>query len=410
MSSDEERVVDQWVDNAWMGFRLDLAEWMIEAPDDNVLVIDPDLDDPRAPTLQVSVDLGVRFLGLVQSVMDAEDEAVDLRPPYALSPAGAARLTELGFAPLKGGGNPVLTVEESEVDRLAHAAAVVLHELWGVVSPAFLGLDTFAEDEEAELLEWTDLHPVEDVDVHFAPPPHPDVAEPTSVEHLQELVEVTMQERVTAPLKVAPDGSIRIRDRRGVVVVSARGRGLVEVYTVLATEVRFKKAHREIDRLSRRHRRVRFFLERDSLLAVVAVHADPFVAKHLHEAVGHLSTLRGRLAHLDDELKRRRLPQPESKLKPVDPVLSALVADAARLPFEDLVTLLEKAAGPRAVAVTWLGTARLTRDAALVAARASEGSMRAVHMHDWRRWRRTVTALKTVLGESADGARRQEAS
>lgn len=390
-----EQGVDAWVDGSWLDFRMRLAEWMLDAPDDNTLVVDPDPDDLEAPTVQVSTTDDARFVALSMP----DDEDLTLSAPYAPSLRTAARLTDLGFVPARPSGEPVLALDRDDVDRLAHAAATVLHEVWGVVAPAFLSFEVVSPDEEGEVLEWEVPEGVpEPADPEQRPTP--EIAWSSSRAEQQEVLEQMMQEMVAAPLKVAPDGSVRMRGRGGVVVVRIRDKSLVEVVTVLAREVRFKRAHREADRLSRRYRHVRFFLERDVLLAVVPVGASPLVAEHLHDAVNHLLRLRVQLADLDARLKRRR-----AKVAAIttvtsapgdDAALTALAGNASRLSTDDLVATLRRAAGDLATVERWIEVARRERTEALRAGRDAEQTLRDAHLRQWRRWRRVASALVVV--------------
>lgn len=392
MSGFEERVVDQWVDGAWMDFRLRLAEWLTDA-EDAVLHLDPGVDDPEAPTLRVSVNRTTLYLELLAAGAEPGFGSVVLPPQYRLDRHGVRQLDHLGFL-IDPTGEPCLAVGRREVDRLAHAVAFVLHDLWGVVSPAFLDVETQGEFE-AHLLPASQDDPQQ--------PPSavvPRVARTATVEELQRLVEAVMQEEVEAPLKVSSDGSIRMRGVGGPVVVRVRGHHLVEVVTVLATRVRFKKAHREIDRLSRRHRHVRFFLQRDTLFAVIGVDASPLVAEHLHAAVSRLLFLRTRVVDLDEGLKKRRLPETLSEADHVpDPLLSVIAADAGRMEAEALAEVLRVTLTDEKQSAAWRAEARRACSRALAATRAAEGPMQRVHLNDWRRWRKVVTAIEVGRGE-----------
>lgn len=406
MAGHDERFVqeglDAWVEESWLDFRMRLAEWMLAAPDDNTLVVDPAPHDLTAPTLQVSTNDDARFVALVF----ADDDETALQPPFALSFRTASLLTDLEFVPAQPDGNPVLGLDRDEVDRLAHAAATVLRDVWGVVSPAFLSVEVFSPGDDAEILAWDDAEPIEP---EQEAEPAPEIGRAGSREELQALVEAMMQEIVTAPLKVAPGGRIHMRGQGGPVTVRVRDTSLVEVVTVLAREVRFKRAHREADRLSRRFRHVRFFLERDVLLAVVPVPASPLVAEHLHDAVNHLLRLRTILSGLDERLKRRRATVP-SPVPPADADLTALAGAATRMRATDLVEALRRAAGDLATVERWIAVARHERATALAAGRDADETLRSAHLRQWRRWRRVHSALAVVREELGSGHRRKEAS
>ncbi|WP_257727218.1 hypothetical protein [Aeromicrobium sp. 50.2.37] len=402
-----EQGVDAWVEGSWLDFRMRLAEWMLAAPDHNTLVLDPAPHDLEAPTVQVSTTDDARFVALSMP----DDAQVTLATPYALSLRTAARLTDLGFVPARPSGEPVLGLDRDDVDRLAHAASTVLHEVWGVVSPAFLSAEVVSPHDDGEILEWEASEHVPAAET-ADPEPSPgttEIAWSSSPEEQQALLEEMMQAMVSAPLKVAPDGSIRMRGKGGVVTVRVRDKSLVEVVTVLAREVRFKRAHREADRLSRRFRHVRFFLERDMLLATVPVEASPLVAEHLHDAVNHLLRLRVQLADLDTRLKRRRAKTPEPAQEPVlipavDPTLSVLAGDAGDASAEELVEMFREVAPNLETVERWIETAHRESRAALTAGRRADEGLREACIRQWRHWRRVRSALGQVRDDLQHGS------
>lgn len=408
-----EQGVDAWVDGSWLDFRMRLAEWMLAAPDHNTLVVDPAPHDLEAPTLQVSTTDDARLVAL--STPDDEDLA--LAAPYALSLRTAARLTDLGFVPARPSGEPVLALDRDDVDRLAHAAATVLHDVWGVLSPSFLDVEVHTPDEDGEVLEWEVPRPEPEPDAVAGEQSAavPEIAWASSPEEHQELLEQMMQEMVTAPLKVAPDGSIRMRGKGGVVTVRVRDRSLVEVVAVLAREVRFKRAHREADRLSRRYRHVRFFLERDALVATIAVESSPLVAEHLHDAVNHLLRLRIELADLDGRLKRRRAgvaARSTASAPPADPTLASLAGEAGRVSTAELVDMLGAASLDLGTVERWIEVAHRESRAAMAAGKDGDQALRAACVRQWRRWRRVHSALCLVRDDLQGGSARghEEAS
>lgn len=409
-----ETGVDAWVEGSWLDFRMRLAEWMLAAPDHNTLVLDPAPHDFEAPTVQVSTTGDARFVAL--SMLD--DAEVALAPPYALSLRTAARLTDLGFVPARPSGEPVLGLDRDDVDRLAHAASTVLHEVWGVVSPAFLSAEVVSPHDDGEILEWeaSERAPAPETADPEPGPGTTEIAWSSSPEEQQALLEEMMQAMVSAPLKVAPDGSIRMRGKGGVVTVRVRDKSLVEVVTVLAREVRFKRAHREADRLSRRFRHVRFFLERDALVATIAVKSSPLVAEHLHDAVNHLLRLRIELADLDGRLKRRRAGvaarSTASSLSPADPRLASLAGEAGRVSTAELVDMLDAASLDLATVERWIEVAHRESRAAMAAGKDGDQALRAACVRQWRRWRGVHSALCLVRDDLQGGSARghEEAS
>jgi hypothetical protein len=390
-----EHGVDAWVDGSWLDLRLRLAEWMLTAPDHNTLVIDPAPDGLDAPTLQLSTTDDARFLAL--AVGDPDE--VSLPVPYALTLRDAGRLTDLGFVPAQPTGNPVLALDRDDVDRLAHAATIVLQELWGVVSPAFLSLEAFAPDGEDDVLAWASAD--DDVPTATLPTPVVGIVRASSVEDLQANVEAMVQEMVVGPLLISTDGAMRVQGPGGHVDIRVRDLNLVEVITILAREVGFKRAHRHMDRLSHLHREVRFFLERDTLVATVAVPASPLAADHLRDAVGLLLRIHEIRPELDLSLKRRRakvlVPLHGSAPTP-DSALLAIAGDALTLGTKGLVVMLGATAADRETLDRWTEAARWEWKKALHAVQAAKEPAREAHRNQSRRWMLVVSALHSLLG------------
>lgn len=245
------RFVDTQMDQAWLDLRLRLADRVAAGIADGDM--DPiDISTATGETLTVNVD----------------DEHVVIIA-----------------------GDDVYTTEN--VDKAAYAVFRVLHDDWRVIHPAFL---------DSEIVD------VPAIDDYPAKVVVPVFGKADSTEQLQEWVVATFSEDRSEPLKMGPEGEIWWRTPRGnSVVVKVRNEGRIEIRAVLARQVGFRKAHQEIDRLSRQYFGLKFFLIQDNLVMSQIVIAHPFCGEQLSDALRTFIVNTDELGWVAEKVLRKRV-------------------------------------------------------------------------------------------------------
>ena len=389
MSSYEEQVVDRSVEHAWMQLRLRLAEHLATASREEpvAVAITPQAADEEAPALVVEsdgTDLAVRI-----------DTTGELDPRFRFTPSERRRLVELGMT-LENGG-PVLLVEASEIDRAAHYAYAVLHEMWDVVHPSFLAIDP----EDLGLVDEPSL------DEASAPGEVPDLVHPTSIESLNEWVDAALAPGFGHPPVRDDDGDICVSgEGRARAIVSVRAESRIEVWTIVARDVDVAKAHREIDRLSRQYSFHRFFVVDDMLVASMVLFADPFVPAQLHAALEGTLYVSGQLRGLRKKIEKPRSQRRRANATPdVDPRLMSLFVSGRRMQTADLVhTAVSLAEGSEATLQAWRERSIAAHSQAKSLFR-DNGDVNDVHRRSVSSWRRVIRALDLALAEVGAGSK-----
>ncbi|EFQ84260.1 hypothetical protein HMPREF0063_10976 [Aeromicrobium marinum DSM 15272] len=376
--------VDDAVETAWRAFRRALADGLAAGRDSDVEL----RPEAEVDCTVLQITRGDDGLELWWRGDD------DVEEPYDLDGRADLVLLDLGFEWLSD--TSVLIVPEREVDRLAHAASVVLRDLWQVVHPAFvqvtgldLGLGGMPEPDAEE-------------------PALPAIVRPSTMADLTYWVDLALGEEFGHPPHKNRDGHIPVRGEDGAAVwITVRSRRSVEVWTILATEVGFGKAHRAVDRLSRRHPQVRFFLDADTLIASASVSAQPFVPEQLVGAMnGMLRISRGH-AGLRHELLRKRRRREAAEHPDTDLMLlfssiwtNDVDADrlALRLSGSDIPRLRRWATLADAMALTAADAQRPSRAESVIDARERSA----------RKWRRVARVCRRVANQEL--ARRRPAS
>lgn len=386
-SSYEEMVVDSDVDRAWMTFRLRLAEHLAaisDADDDEVVLTPTGVDDEKSPRIEIDRCAGDALTLRICSSWRPEHR-------FRFSSAARQRLRDLGSSIVDG--EPRFAMDPHLVDEAAHLSYVVLHEMWEVVHPSFVSvepLDLALYDEPVD-------------DEPQGPPEVPDLVHPSSQEELTAWVDAALTPEFGHVPRKDDDGDICVSGSGGGrAVVSVRSCDRVEVWTILADDVRHKKARKAVDRLSLRHPYVRFFLARDTLVASVVVPASPFAPDHLVRSLNlvlRLSEERGR--ELDAELSRRPRDDDSGLTEPVDATLQAIFNSSGQLRAADLVQLvIELAEDNEDVVDSWLRSSRSARDEAYASFEGLEtGRVRDAFRLSARYWRLTVSALEAAIGQ-----------
>lgn len=219
---------DQDVDRAWREFRMRLADHVAAMDDGDGLVLEPLTDETGGPAGPC-----VQFYGWGERVVRCEVPSnVHLAPDRHLSPADEALLLELGLqAPTRGpddpedGGSPAFWIDRPAgwADQLAEIAVQALRAVWGVHHPLFLRAETFGTERPAPELTGPRPVPVprEAGPRRVAPRA---AVEPAGEEHLRELIEAALHERIDEVPAWDEDGDLVLRVA-GVLVFVGVGTG-----------------------------------------------------------------------------------------------------------------------------------------------------------------------------------------
>lgn len=333
-----EQYVDQQVDQAWLALRMDLAE-RFEAGLATGEMNPIDITTPTGETVSVQVLDD-------QVVVMAGDEF---------------RVTD-------------------NVDEAAFEVYSFLHDQWQVVHPVFL--DSLVVEAPS-----VEDNPVGEV--------VPALGRAESKEQLQAWVVSTFNEDRTMPVRVSANGDINWRTRKGArVTVRVQNAGRIELFSVLAREVSFKKARKVIDEQSRRFFGLKFFLQRDTLVMSQIVIAYPFSGEQLNHALSTFMRNADDLGWVADKVLRKRVKQ--RRALEVPPKLMAFLPMATATPRAELSALLETASGSRATLGAWRAVAqrewlRARRLAAL------EPEFESIHKRAGLTWWRLRRAMDVVL-------------
>lgn len=386
MSSYEEMVVDRAIGTAWATFRDRLAEHLADEAGRSQIVLCPSPDpEADAPFLRL-----MWTFGSWEVALEAEGPLV---PPYQLDREQRVRLRELGFRLREGA--PCLLVPDHLVDQVAHIAVTVLRDVWGVLMPTLV--DTAGLDLVGEAVTEPEVgvaHPSNDAAV-------PDLVESADPEVVARWTDHVLGEVFGHPPRRDPDGDIRVSGHDGGrAVVAQRADGRIEVWSVLARQVRFKAAHRAADRLSSTYRDVRFFLAQDVLVASVVVESDPFVPRHVVAAMRRVLEVSRRTQDLEYRLRRRRAVVAADDL---DDALMTLFAGiwAKDIDADELAE--ELSGGDVDVLARWQRTARVmaARFVADDDMSPSERHARRRTRSKWQRVERVVCRTRAACEEGA---------
>ena len=254
--SSDARAFDEHISKAWLDFRKNLAERLGEA-----------LDEDEFDEISVSTPTGKTL------TITVEDEHV-----------------------IVTAGNYLFTTDHE--DEAAFEVFRIVTKKWEVVHPLFL------DTELVEVPRIPDNPPVEN------PVVVPVLGSAESREELQRWVEATFQGNMDEELIVSNNGKIKWSlNGPEPLVVQVRNAARIELWTLLATEVDFAKAEEALKELSNKHLSYKFFLRQDRLVMSRTLNADPFVPKHLTDALDQTTNLANRLQDLRYTLLRARAKQ-----------------------------------------------------------------------------------------------------
>lgn len=280
---------DDGVDRAWKAFTLALADHLTAMRTDDTLTLDW-LDettvDGFAPWIQ--------FLLWDDEYVRAEVSSNPyLAPRYALDAESENRLCALGWqrpthlpadAPGDGSSAFFVDVETRRSDQLAALTVTTLREIWNVPHPSFLRAEIKGSLEGTALAGIAADDPEPDPE----PPLDPDTAvTPRDVSELRTLFARTVAQTLGFVPDNDSDGDVVLQlDEHTVFVIAHPDRPLVRVWMPLLHGITTRaRAAEQLCDLTLRWSAIRFLLDDDQLSASIDVSAQPFVPRHLTEAL-----------------------------------------------------------------------------------------------------------------------------
>lgn len=299
---------DRTVQRAWDTFQGRLADHVAAMGDYDGLVLEPGFDhssgdDGSRPCVQ--------FYAWDNDQVRCEVPSnFHLHPHHLLSAGDETLLTELGWnAPTRSPadeedtGSPAFWVDKprSWADQLAVMTVTVLRRIWGVPDPTFLRTETFGNAATPEFTPraettQTDTTPKTDLPV---------AVDPLGDEHLRELIDLTLTQRLGHLPEKDEDGDVPLSIGKVVLFVGPKqGAPMVDLYAPLVRNItgRTRAAEILVD-LNNRWAHVKLILIEDRVSAVVHLPTSPFVPQHLLDALDHLAAFLGTVdEHFADRL------------------------------------------------------------------------------------------------------------
>lgn len=281
---------DRDVDLAWREFRAHLADHVAEMRDGDGLVLEPLAEESTGPAGPC-----VQFYAWGDEQVRCEVPSnTHLSDNRRLRPDDEALLLAMGLqAPSRGaddpedGGSPAFWIDRSSLwaDQLAELAVRALREVWGAPHPLFLRSETFGAGRTPV---FEPPAPREEA----GPPVHTQLAvEPTGEEHIRELIESTVQDRIGEVPAWDEDGDLILRIA-GVLVFVGVGPGgaTVDLFAPIVHSITGRtRASEVVSDLNRRWPHLKFVLVDDRVAVVNHLPAWPFVPAHLVSALDGLA-------------------------------------------------------------------------------------------------------------------------
>ncbi|AKE89480.1 hypothetical protein RAJCM14343_0581 [Rhodococcus aetherivorans] len=288
--TDTESRFDRDVDRSWSEFRARLADHVASMCDGDGLLLEPLVEEesgPAGPCVQFYA------WGAGQVRCEVPSNA-HLGGDRRLRPADEALLAELGWRePSRGpedpedGGSPAYWMDRPAAwaDQLAAVAVTALRRVWGVPHPLFLRTETFGAGRAAAF----DLPaPAEET-----PPPAalPLAVETAGEEHVRELIESTLRERIGDVPLWDEDGDLALRVA-GLLVFVGVGphERTVDVFAPIVHNITGRtRAAEVVADLNRRWPHLKFVLVEDRVAVAAHLPASPFVPAHLLTTLDHVA-------------------------------------------------------------------------------------------------------------------------
>jgi hypothetical protein len=278
---DERDELEASTEHAWTGFRQRLADRL--AGEEEVLLVemetgvDEDDLDGAAPYAQF-VAWGE---GMVRAEV-ASNTYLDER--FALTADDERLLVDMGWVPpaYDDDGDPVpgeenfhLDAPQREADRVAVMAVRALRDVFGCPHPTFLVAAGLERASEAPAVEPT-------------PPEHSELTYPDDHDHLQALVDGTLEVMFESPARHDEDGDLPIDCGQSRVFVRVLAdEPTVEVFADIVVDVPDRaRAMVEAARLNLRSADHQFVLRGDRLVMRTSLVAWPFSPAQLRVVVG----------------------------------------------------------------------------------------------------------------------------
>lgn len=281
---------DRDVDRAWREFRGDLADHVATMRDGGGLVLEPLAEEsggPAGPCVQF-------YAWGDQQVRCEVPSNLHLSEDRHLSPEDEALLLGLGWqTPSRDpdtpedGGSPAFWMDlpSSWADRLAEVAVRALRDVWGVPHPLFLRAESFGTvsahefETPAPVAEIAPKEPVRG-------PVHP-----LGEEHLRELIEDTVGERVGDTPTWDEDGDLVLRIADVLVFVGVgAGAATVDLLAPIVHSISGRtRAMEVVSDLNRQWPQLKFVLIDDRVAVVNHLPASPFVPEHLVSALDRMT-------------------------------------------------------------------------------------------------------------------------
>ncbi|MGW3483721.1 T3SS (YopN, CesT) and YbjN peptide-binding chaperone 1 [Rhodococcus indonesiensis] len=279
--TDTESRFDRDVDRSWSEFRARLADHVASMRDGDGLVLEPLVEEDTGPAGPC-----VQFYAWGEGQVRCEVPSnAHLDPDRRLRPGDEALLAELGWRePSRGpedpedGGSPAYWMDRPAAwaDQLAAVAVTALRRVWGVPHPLFLRTETFGTGR---------------ADFELPPPAEeipPQAALPLAVEtagedHVRELIESTLRERIGDVPLWDEDGDLAVRVAGMLVFVGVGPHErTVDVFAPIVHHITGRtRAAEVVADLNRRWPHLKFVLVEDRVAVAAHLPASPFVPAHL---------------------------------------------------------------------------------------------------------------------------------
>lgn len=275
--------LDFSVNRDWAEFQRRLADHLAEMRNEDLLVLESgfeELDESEglAPCIQFAVwdDDVIRC--------EVPSNAY-LHPGRALSQAEQTHLVELGWnrpteEPDSGSHAFFVDKKQSWSDQLAAMAVAVFRDIWGVPHPAFLNAETSSADPTASFDPVVVRPPsVTELD-------HASAIFPRDVDHLHELITLSLVPILGLLPERDPDGDVPIRIGNTILFIGPLADSVdVQLFAPLVHNISNRTRAAEVTAdLNRSWSRIKFVLVDDRLSAFLEVSGNPFVPQHLADS------------------------------------------------------------------------------------------------------------------------------
>ncbi|PTR22896.1 hypothetical protein C8K36_11079 [Rhodococcus sp. OK519] len=285
---------DAAIDQSWNRFQRRLADHLSAMRNDDVLILEwaeESTVEGFAPWIQFLVWDDVMLRGEVSS-------NTYLAPRHQLTPASDALMRTLGWSapthlpdedPDEGSSAHFIDREQRWADQCAAMAVTTLREVWSVVHPSFLRSEIIGTAAGTELLEASD--PGADDEPAESTVDDTRSIVPDDPQELRVLIAQAIEQALGFTPRRDQDGDVVLTlADQPVFVIAHPDQPLVRAWMPLLHSITGRtRAAELICDLTPRWPGIRFSLDEDRLNASVDVSANPFVPRHLADALDQLS-------------------------------------------------------------------------------------------------------------------------